>query len=358
MEKQISIIIPTYNMEKYISKCLDSLIIPEFDQIEVLVVNDGSKDRSSEIAHSYAERYPDSIRVIDKENGNYGSCINTALPLATGRYVKILDADDTFDKTGFSELVSRLRDLDVDVVFTHCEVIDDQSRTLSVSGKYKNNQYNHIYNEINSRLYGAYTLMHWITYNIRIFKRFEYFQPVGISYTDTIWAFIPIIFCNTGIFLDLIVYKYLFGREGQTMNPKNMAKQISHFSQMAKAMIDYYVRFKEDTSIKEFAKKNTLIVTKEIYNTFATKIHTRESFRSLAEFDKELYHLAPDIYEAISEHNISSSINYKIYKHIRESDFDFNFKIPLNISIRIRLTHYKHSLIARLQRFINLNKRQ
>ena len=73
MEKQISIIIPTYNMEAYIGKCLDSLLIPEFDAVEVLVVNDGSKDRSSEIAHSYADRYPGSIRVIDKPNGNSGS---------------------------------------------------------------------------------------------------------------------------------------------------------------------------------------------------------------------------------------------------------------------------------------------
>ena len=85
MEKQISIIIPTYNMEAYIGKCLDSLLIPEFDQVEVLVVNDGSKDRSSEIAHRYADRYPDSIRVIDKPNGNYCSCINAALPQCTGR---------------------------------------------------------------------------------------------------------------------------------------------------------------------------------------------------------------------------------------------------------------------------------
>lgn len=103
MEKQISIIIPTYNMEKYIGQCLDSLLIPEFDEVEILVVNDGYKDRSSEIAHSYANRYPDSIRVIDKSNGNYGSCINAALPVATGRYVKILDADDSFDTAEISK---------------------------------------------------------------------------------------------------------------------------------------------------------------------------------------------------------------------------------------------------------------
>lgn len=105
-------------MEAYIGKCLDSLLIPEFDAVEVLVVNDGSKDRSSEIAHSYADRYPGSIRVIDKPNGNYGSCINAALPLATGRYIKVLDADDTFDTAAFSSFVRLLPSISDDAVIT------------------------------------------------------------------------------------------------------------------------------------------------------------------------------------------------------------------------------------------------
>ncbi|MDE5929626.1 MAG: glycosyltransferase family 2 protein, partial [Muribaculaceae bacterium] len=134
MEKQISIIIPTYNMEKYIGKCLDSLLTPEFEQVEVLVVNDGSKDRSSEIAHGYADRYSGSIRVIDKPNGNYGSCINAALPLATGRYVKVLDADDTFDTEAFSELVRMLADIDDDVVVTPFTVVDTDGNILVSQG--------------------------------------------------------------------------------------------------------------------------------------------------------------------------------------------------------------------------------
>ena len=75
--KVISIAIPTYNMEQWLNRCLDSVVIPEIiDKVEIIVVNDGSRDRSSEIAHSYADRYPDSVIVIDKENGNYGSCVN------------------------------------------------------------------------------------------------------------------------------------------------------------------------------------------------------------------------------------------------------------------------------------------
>lgn len=74
MRKLLTIIIPTYNMQDYLCRCLDSLIVPDdmMKDLEVLVINDGSKDRSSEIAHSYQDRFPVTFRVIDKENGNYG----------------------------------------------------------------------------------------------------------------------------------------------------------------------------------------------------------------------------------------------------------------------------------------------
>ena len=97
MEKIISIIVPTYNMEKYLKNGLDSLIISERkERVEVIVVNDGSKDRSLEIAAEYVEKYPSVFRLIDKPNGNYGSCINAALKIASGKYIKIMDADDHF----------------------------------------------------------------------------------------------------------------------------------------------------------------------------------------------------------------------------------------------------------------------
>ena len=99
MNKLLSIIIPTYNMEKYLHKCLDSLVVSDENMVrlEVLVINDGSKDTSSQIAHEYEDKYSKTIRVVDKDNGNYGSCINRGLKEATGKYVKVLDADDYLD---------------------------------------------------------------------------------------------------------------------------------------------------------------------------------------------------------------------------------------------------------------------
>lgn len=84
MKKLISIVIPTYNMEALLDQCLTSLVIPDKEKrakLDVIVVIDGATDHSSEIAHGYENRYPESFRVLDKKNGNYGSCINAALPL-------------------------------------------------------------------------------------------------------------------------------------------------------------------------------------------------------------------------------------------------------------------------------------
>ena len=129
MNKILTIIIPTYNMEKYLRRCLDSLIIDEegMKQLEVLVINDGSKDSSSQIAHEYQDKYPDTYRVIDKENGNYGSCINRGLKEATGKYVKVLDADDWFDTKNFRLYFSDLSKVDVDLVVNDFVIVNEKN---------------------------------------------------------------------------------------------------------------------------------------------------------------------------------------------------------------------------------------
>lgn len=99
MDKALTVIVPVYNMEKYIRQCLESLVIGEaLDRIEVLVVLDGSKDGSAEIAYEFVEQYPDTFRIIYKANGGHGSAINTGLMMASGEYVKILDSDDWVER--------------------------------------------------------------------------------------------------------------------------------------------------------------------------------------------------------------------------------------------------------------------
>ena len=107
-------------MEKYLNRCVDSLLALDIlDDIEIIIVNDGSKDATLSIANQYKVQYPNSVVVIDKPNGHYGSTVNAALKVATGKYFRILDADDWFDTEAFVVFVNKLKDIDVDCVYTN-----------------------------------------------------------------------------------------------------------------------------------------------------------------------------------------------------------------------------------------------
>ena len=114
-DKVLTLIIPSYNMEKYLDRCLSSLVVgkEQMGLFEALIINDGSKDRTSEIGHSYESSYPDTFRVIDKKNGHYGSCVNRGLAEAKGTFVKVLDADDAFDTDVFPSFLAFLMQDDI-----------------------------------------------------------------------------------------------------------------------------------------------------------------------------------------------------------------------------------------------------
>lgn len=244
MKKILSIIIPTYNMEKYLHRCLDSLLVKEhFEALEVWVVNDGSKDRSSAIAHKYETKYPDVFHVLDKTNGNYGSCINAALLHCTGKYMRIVDADDWLDTSGLCSLLRNLLSLtkDVDAVFTNYQKINDSGKILNV---YK----------VNPRLYRRYLMlddedlyllrpnldiaMHHIAYRTQLLKDIRYKQLEGISYTDTEYAYYPLINAKSFFFYDIVLYKYFIGREGQTISLKQRAEHLDDMLKISQRMIE------------------------------------------------------------------------------------------------------------------------
>ena len=128
MGKILTIVIPTYNMEKYLDKCLSSLIMPRnMDDLEVLIVNDGSKDSSLQIARRYEALYPQTFIVIDKDNGNYGSCINCGLKNASGKYFKVLDADDSYNTENLCNYLDFLRYLDIDLIMSDFLIIDQSN---------------------------------------------------------------------------------------------------------------------------------------------------------------------------------------------------------------------------------------
>ena len=106
--KCLTVTVPCYNSESYLERCVESLL-KERDGLEIILVDDGSTDRTGQLADQYARVYPDVVRVVHKKNGGHGSGVNAGLMLANGIYFKVVDSDDWLDEAAFHKLMSVLR---------------------------------------------------------------------------------------------------------------------------------------------------------------------------------------------------------------------------------------------------------
>lgn len=264
MEKILSVVVPTYNMEKYLDRCLSSLIVEDslMDTLEVIVVNDGSKDNSSQIAHSYEAKYPQTFIVVDKENGNYGSCVNKGLDLATGKFFRILDADDWFDNLMLRKFLSSLSSLNSDVVVTGFAYIhEDGEKEIKWYGD--NIVTNFQYHISNPELQSYNWLrMHQVTYLLRLLKDTRLHLQHGISYTDNEYSYFPMGLATSIVFLDIVLYQYYIGRDGQTISANSRRKSLTDLYKVAKRLLKDYLpqQVSSNKSVQTFPIKDTLLL--------------------------------------------------------------------------------------------------
>lgn len=246
MEKQLSIIIPSYNMEHLLPRCLDSLLRSGAGEaFEAIVVNDGSKDDTLEVALSYRDVNPDCIRVIDKPNGNYGSTINVALPQVRGKYVKILDADDTFRPDSLASFIEALSGTDADMVVTHfTQILSNGGRELAKYNLYGKEPYEYgktyPLDEVLSDGYIRFFLMHSLSYKTQLLRENGYHQTEGCSYTDLEWDTYPLFYIRDIVFFDIDLYQYHLDREGQTMDPKVLSRSLDQLGRVTENILGFY----------------------------------------------------------------------------------------------------------------------
>ena len=245
--KLLSIIVPAYNMEAYLAQCVESILrTPSLARIEIVVVNDGSKDRTLRIAKQYTDRYADTVRVIDKPNGNYGSTINEALKVVRGEYVKILDADDCFDGSRVAEFLAFLQKMQgVDMVVTPFVEVRGKRENRVGYNIYSRKvyEYGKVYDAEQIFRDGAirFFMMHGVCYRTELLRQMRYRQSEGISYTDQEWVFYPLFRVKSIAFADIPLYRYNLSREGQTMDIKVQMRNLSHLEAVTTAMAQYFI---------------------------------------------------------------------------------------------------------------------
>ena len=232
MEKYLSFVVPCYNSQAYMRRCIDSLLSGGED-VEIIIVNDGSSDRTGEIAEEYEKRYPEIVTAVQKENGGHGSGVNVGIALAKGKYFKVVDSDDWLDKEAYEKLLWQIKMWDCQEKVPNLIVCDYSYNHLE-EGRKKRMQYRNIFpvdtictwNEIGFFHPSQYLIMHALIYRTEILRKSGVKLPEHTFYVDNIFAYQPLPLVENIFYMDVDLYQYYLGREDQSVNEKVLISRI------------------------------------------------------------------------------------------------------------------------------------
>ena len=302
--KVLTIVIPTYNVEKYLERCLNTIVYDEkaLKDIEVIIVNDGSKDNSLKIAKEYEKRYKDSIIVVDKENGGHGSTINVGLDKATGKYFRVIDSDDWVNIDEFGKYVEDLKKHDEDIILTN------YSRELLYSGekiffKYKNLEYNKTYNleKFDYKLLGLdYFFMATSTFKTEKLKKANFKLDEKTFYVDMEFILLPFLEMEDMCYLNYDIYRYFIGRPEQSINIQSYVKNRKHHEKVLKRLLEFYTNIKVKTNKKKYIYNILLQLINTHYIIYCkAKLNNSKDKKEIKIFDKYLKDNYPKMYNDI-----------------------------------------------------------
>lgn len=217
------------------------------DDVEIIIVNDGSKDHTSEIGHAYAEKYPEIIKVVDKENGGHGDAVNAGLAHATGKYFKVVDSDDWVDEEALQKILTLFRrleeeDQEIDMLISNY-VYEKAGASHKKCVNYRNAlPQDEIFRweDIGHFRLDQYILMHSVIYRTGLLQLIQMRLPKHTFYVDNIYVYYPLPHVRRIYYLDVDFYRYFIGRDDQSVNEKNMIARVDQQIFVTKLMIDMY----------------------------------------------------------------------------------------------------------------------
>lgn len=247
--KLLSITIPCYNSEAYMRKCIESLLVGGED-VEILIINDGSTDRTGEIAEEYAAMYPSRVKAVHQENGGHGSAVNTGLEHAEGLYFKVVDSDDWVKESAYLEILETLRELiggstALDMLISNFVYEKEGVKKHKVMKYHHALPKNRIFtwDEVKHFRKGQYILMHSVIFRTKLLRECGLKLPEHMFYVDNLFVFEPLPYVKSMYYLDVNFYRYYIGREGQSVNEEIMISRIDQQIQVNKIMLDYLVGY-------------------------------------------------------------------------------------------------------------------
>ena len=289
MNKTITVSIAAYNVEKFMDEALSSLTCPEIlDDIEIIIVNDGSKDSTADIAKRYVEKYPDSFFLIDKNNGGYGSTINASIAEASGKYFRLLDGDDWFDKEEFTKYVKALKEVDTDLVITDFVKriqTNKEEKTEITTYNYPSGEEKDV-----SEIYSM--PMHSTTVKTELLKKGGVSITEHCFYTDFEFIMKAFLLSSNFTYLPIRLYQYRIWGEGQSVS---ITGSMKHYKER-----DLISRFAIDAAAKNKTAQRIIFET-GILSANASDLLTSGDFKRYMAFRKAVKDSGVDLKPNLSK---------------------------------------------------------
>ena len=385
MDKVLSISVAAYNMEKYITDTLDSILNSENKElVEIIVVDDGSTDNTSQVVKKYVKKYPSIVKLIKQKNQGPGSTFNAALSKATGKYIKMIDADDFVNSDCLDYFINAVKDIDVDLIITNMDYYDDVEKKVyyTTDHPYKSN----VILDVNE--YNFIPQMNSISYKTELLKNINLRLDNGF-YTDMEYVIIPLPFIKNFIFINNSLYVWRTGRDGQSTsidgyqkhceehffifrklmnyfndNYDNICDTVRHsiywrLFDMALMQLEAFLSFEEKNNI-EIRKFRDFIksVNPSLYNTFYEELLTRYKVDLENDFEEYMQPLISIIVpfynvEDYLERCLDSIVNqtYKNLEIILVNDGSTDSSLDIckryfNNDSRIKIVNKKHGGVS------------
>ena len=328
--KLLSVAIPSYNSESYMRNCIESLL-PGGEEVEIIVVNDGSKDGTAAIADEYAAKYPTIVKAVHQENGGHGEAVNAGLRNATGLYYKVVDSDDWVNKEAYLKILETLAKLVksgemIDMLISNY-VYEKEGKARKKVMQYRSafpKDQVFTWDDVKFLHVGQYILMHSVIYRTQMLKDCALELPKHTFYVDNIYVYHPLPYVKKMYYMDVNFYRYYIGRGDQSVNEKVMIGRIDQQLRVNKILIDDCDVWK----IKNKKLRNYMISYLEIMMTVSSILAIRSKTEENLAKKKELwqYLKAKDV---------------RLYKRIRRSILGNTMNLPGRSGRTISVAAYK-----------------
>lgn len=304
--KLLTIVIPSYNTEAFIEKNMKTFLDERlYDKAEVLIINDGSRDRTAEMAAEFAESYPGYIRLINKENGGHGSVINRGIKEAQGKYFKVVDADDWVNTENLVRLLADLGKTDADAVINPYIMID-QSTGKEKKIEYAIHDQQQAVISVKDVLRRQMTLtLHAVTYKTSILRDKNIKVTEHCFYEDYQYDLYPVPYLKTVFVLDYPVYWYLVGQKTQSVDAANALKNVDMCYKVYCDMVSHYERNKGqyNKDLDLYMQNKITVFLRSLYHIFLRNGYSGNVFEKYVEITDRIKADTESFYTRVAEQN-------------------------------------------------------